>query len=262
MTAERVMLASAAYPTLCLTFLSDGHATSHSRTIFTEDFPFAKQSTFSTISPASEKLKLKPGGRFYFQEPADMCTGKCSLCIAVTLYPLVLISIICNIVLFFPDGDIKYAKDDHITPEVKYMGGVIGGGILVLLPALYIHLTGQQGCCGNRCGMFLSIAFAAVGAAGALYSFIVAILGLKNGPLCKVLLIWMRPFEDGDSSYLSDSSQWWKCLEPENIIQFNIGLFSTLLVTSGLQLILCATQMINGLVGCLCGTCNKDSGMI
>lgn len=49
----------------------------------------------------------------------------------MTLYPLALISIICNIVLFFPDGDIKYAQDGHITEEVKYMGGLVGGGLLV-----------------------------------------------------------------------------------------------------------------------------------
>ncbi len=60
-----------------------------------------------------------------------MCTGKCSRCIAVTLYPLALISIICNIVLFFPDGNIDYAKNGHITEEVKYMGGLVGGGVLV-----------------------------------------------------------------------------------------------------------------------------------
>ncbi|XP_068600848.1 transmembrane 4 L6 family member 1 isoform X2 [Brachionichthys hirsutus] len=126
-----------------------------------------------------------------------MCTGKCSLCIAVTLYPLALISIICNIVLFFPGGDVKYAKDGHITEEVKYMGGLIGGGLMVLLPALYIHLTGKDTCCGNRCGMFLSIVFAAVGVAGAFYSFGVAVLGLQNGPLCKVILVWTTPFKDG-----------------------------------------------------------------
>lgn len=44
--------------------------------------------------------------------------------------------------------------------------------------------------------MFLSIAFAAVGVAGALYSLAVAALGLQNGPLCKVLLIWGTPFKD------------------------------------------------------------------
>ncbi|XP_040006179.1 transmembrane 4 L6 family member 4 [Xiphias gladius] len=188
-----------------------------------------------------------------------MCTGRCSRCIAVTLYPLVVISIICNIVLFFPGGDIKYAKDGHITEEVKYMGGLVGGGLMVLIPALYIHLTGQQGCCGNRCGMFLSIAFAAVGVAGALYSLTVAVLGLKNGPLCKTKVIWETPLEFSDNSYLTDDTWRGECTEPKDIVQFNTGLFGTLLATSCLQLILCAIQMINGLFGCLCGTCS-DKG--
>lgn len=189
-----------------------------------------------------------------------MCTGKCSRFIAVALYPLVVISIICNIVLFFPDGDVTYAKDGYITEEVKYMGGLIGGGVMVLLPALYIHLTGKQGCCGNRCGMFLSIAFAAVGVAGGLYSLIVAALGLQNGPLCKTILIWTTPFKDltGDYNYLKNDKLWSLCTEPKNIVQFNLGLFGTLLATSCLQVILCAIQMINGLFGCLCGTCNKE----
>nr|XP_015816402.2 transmembrane 4 L6 family member 5 [Nothobranchius furzeri]XP_015816403.2 transmembrane 4 L6 family member 5 [Nothobranchius furzeri] len=191
-------------------------------------------------------------------EPSvNMCTGKCSQCIAVSLYPLALISIICNIVLFFPAGDVQYAKDGHITEEVKYMGGLIGGGVMVLIPALHIHLTGKQGCCGNRCGMFLSIAFAALGVAGALYSFAVAVLGLQNGPLCQVLLVWTTPFKDSDTGYLTDKSKWWMCTAPKDILPFHIGLFSTLLATSSLQAILCAAQMINGLFGCLCGTCIK-----
>lgn len=61
----------------------------------------------------------------------NMCTGKCSRCVAVTLYPLAAISIICNIVLFFPHGETKFAQDGHITEEVKYMGGLVGGGIMV-----------------------------------------------------------------------------------------------------------------------------------
>uniref|UniRef100_A0A8C5FBJ4 Uncharacterized protein n=1 Tax=Gadus morhua TaxID=8049 RepID=A0A8C5FBJ4_GADMO len=185
-----------------------------------------------------------------------MCTGQCSRFIGLALYPLAFISILCNIILFFPGWDVKYAQDGHITEEVKYMGGLVGGGLMVLVPALYIHMTGKQGCCANRCGMFLSIAFAGVGVAGALYSFIVAVLGLQNGPLCKVLLlIWTTPFKDMKESYLSDHSKWTICTSPENVVEFNVGLFATLLVTSGLQLVLCAVQMVNGLFGCLCGTC-------
>ncbi|KTG04936.1 hypothetical protein cypCar_00002456 [Cyprinus carpio] len=106
--------------------------------------------------------------------------------------------------------------------------------------------------------MFLSILFAAVGVVGALYSFIVALMGLINGPYCKNL-VWGTPFKDQNESYLKDRGTWGTCTEPENVVEFNVGLFSTLLVTSALQLILCATQMINGLFGCLCGTC-KEKG--
>lgn len=60
-----------------------------------------------------------------------MCTGKCSRFVAIALYPLAVLSIICNIVLFFPAGDVKYVKENNITAEVKYMGGVIGGGVMV-----------------------------------------------------------------------------------------------------------------------------------
>ncbi|KAM3868994.1 transmembrane 4 L6 family member 4-like [Diretmus argenteus] len=185
-----------------------------------------------------------------------MCTGRCSHCVGVTLLPLAVISIICNIILFFPGWDTKYVKDGHITEEVKYMGGLIGGGLMVLVPAIHIRLTGAHGCCANRCGMFLSIAFAAVGVAGALYSFSVAVLGLQNGPLCKVAVIWTTPFKDKEDSYLNDRNWWKTCWEPKNVVEFNVGLFSTLVVTSGLQLVLCAIQMVNGLFGCLCGTCS------
>ena len=65
-----------------------------------------------------------------------MCTGACSKFIAIPLYVLALVSIICNIMLFFPGFDTEYAAQDReeeerITEEVKYMSGLIGGGIMV-----------------------------------------------------------------------------------------------------------------------------------
>lgn len=65
-----------------------------------------------------------------------MCTGACSKFIAIPLYILAAVSVICNIMLFFPDFDTQYAatdreEEDRITEEVKYMGGLIGGGIMV-----------------------------------------------------------------------------------------------------------------------------------
>ncbi|GAA6091787.1 transmembrane 4 L6 family member 5, partial [Tachysurus ichikawai] len=103
--------------------------------------------------------------------------------------------------------------------------------------------------------MFLSILFAAVGVCGALYSFTVAMLGLINGPYCKTGLLWQTPFKNKSQNYLQHRDMWGVCTEPKGVVEFNIGLFSTLLVCSTLQLLLCASQMINGLIGCICGAC-------
>lgn len=43
-------------------------------------------------------------------------------------------------------------------------------------------------------------------------------------------------------------------------MEFHIGLFATLLAAGCLEVILCGIQMINGLFGCLCGTC-MDKGV-
>ncbi|XP_066538257.1 transmembrane 4 L6 family member 5 [Hoplias malabaricus] len=194
-----------------------------------------------------------------------MCTGKCSKFIGITLYPLAVLSILCNILLFFPGWSTQYAKNDsenspRLTNEVKYMGGVIGGGIMVLIPAIHIHLTGKQGCCANRCGMFLSIGFAVLGVAGAMYSLGVAAAGMANGPVCSDSTgVWERPFANNSGSYLQNPGIWNTCIEPKDVVEFNVGLFSTLLVTSCLELILCGFQALNGLFGCLCGTCNNKS---
>ncbi|XP_023260590.1 transmembrane 4 L6 family member 4-like [Seriola lalandi dorsalis] len=127
----------------------------------------------------------------------------------------------------------------------------------ILFPALYIHQTGQQGRCGNRFGMFLSIVFASVGVSGALYSFSVAAAGLLNGPLCKVNMTWTTPFKNSNFTHLSGDTYWQECTEPKNVVQFNMGLFITLIAASSLQGLLCAIQMISGLFGCLCGTGNN-----
>lgn len=197
-----------------------------------------------------------------------MCTGACSKFIAVPLYVLAAVSVICNIMLFFPDFDTTYAAadregEDQITQEVKYMGGLIGGGIMVLIPAIHIHLTSKNNCCANRCGMFLSIGFAAAGVVGAVYSLSVAALGLANGPLCSWSNAnspnqqWGTPFVNSNGSYLSDKDMWKWCKIPENVVEFNVGLFSTLLVAACMELILCLIQMVNGLFGCICGTCSS-----
>nr|XP_055067004.1 transmembrane 4 L6 family member 1-like [Misgurnus anguillicaudatus] len=126
----------------------------------------------------------------------------------------------------------------------------------VLIPAVHIHMTGKHSCCANRCGMFLSFILAAVGVAGAIYSFIVALLGLLHGPYCNAGGVWVTLSELMRVNYLEHPDLWGEfCIEPKNVVEFNVVLFSILMLVNSLQIILCAIQMINGLFGCLCGTC-------
>ncbi|XP_006127326.1 transmembrane 4 L6 family member 5-like isoform X1 [Pelodiscus sinensis] len=199
-----------------------------------------------------------------------MCTGKCSRVVGVGLWPLALTCIVCNLILCFPAWDLQYVQQrDQLTPEVLYLGGLVGGGLLILIPAIHIQATGRQGCCGNRCGMFLSILFALLGVVGSVYAVSVASLGLVNGPLCQVrksngsLGAWEQPFRSLDleqlreRSYLFNTSTWDTCVKPPGVVQFNVILFSLGLGAALLELLLCAAQVLNGLFGCLCGTCNR-----
>ncbi|XP_040271091.1 transmembrane 4 L6 family member 4-like [Bufo bufo] len=198
-----------------------------------------------------------------------MCTGKCAKFIGIALYPLCVISIVSNLILLFPAWDLDAIQhvSEKLTPEVLYLGGIIGGGVLVLIPAIHIQATGREGCCNNRCGMFLSIIFAAIGVAGSVYGFVVSVLGMVRGPQCLYTVdnttFWGRPFfanlsDLNDESYLFNKDVWSRCQIPVGVVEFNIILFSIVLSSTAISLILCTIQVLNGLFGCLCGTCRKN----
>ncbi|GCB69723.1 transmembrane 4 L6 family member 1 [Scyliorhinus torazame] len=199
-----------------------------------------------------------------------MCTGKCAKCIGTSLYPLAGCCIVANILLLFPNFEVEYVQDTaKLTPEILYLGGIFGGGILILFPAIHIHATGNRGCCANRCGMFLSVLFAALGVLGSAYCVITSSLGLANGPLCDVGTgNWTRPFSSdstklnlnfsiSEENYLFHSEMWDMCKEPKDVVLFNVVLFALLIGFGVIELVLCLFQMVNGLFGCICGTCVK-----
>ncbi|XP_073507083.1 transmembrane 4 L6 family member 4-like [Phyllobates terribilis] len=199
-----------------------------------------------------------------------MCTGKCAKFIGISLYPLAVISIVCNVIQFFPGWKTEPVTkpSEQMTPEVIYLGGVIGGGILVLIPAIHIQATGREGCCNNRCGMFLSIIFAAIGVVGSLYGFVVSVVGMVKGPQCIYFSVlgtkWGRPFDSelenfSKDNYLFHQNLWSACIYPKDVVEFNVILFSMVIASTAISLVLCTIQMLNGLFGCLCGTCrNKE----
>ncbi|XP_078056987.1 transmembrane 4 L6 family member 5 [Mustelus asterias] len=199
-----------------------------------------------------------------------MCTGKCAKFIGSALYPLALFSIIANILLLFPNFEVEYLQETgKLTPEILYLGGILGGGIAVLFPAIHIHATGNGGCCANRCGMFLSILFSTLGVVGAAYCLATSSLGLINGPMCLTGEgNWSRPFSfdsedlnlnfsDSEDHYLSNSKIWDLCKKPQDVVLFNMVLFILLICFSVIELVLCLVQMVNGFFGCICGTCGK-----
>ncbi|XP_066477692.1 transmembrane 4 L6 family member 4 [Tiliqua scincoides] len=190
-----------------------------------------------------------------------MCCGGCAKCLGVVLIPLAILCTIANVLLFFPGGTIQ--DTNHISDEVWYFGGILGSGVLMVFPALvFLGLKNNDccGCCGSEgCGkrfaMFTSVIFAAVGVVGAGYSFIVSAVALNRGPLCSIYGndTWKYPFENGN--YLGNHGIWTDCKSPENIVPWNLTLFSLLLIMSGTQVVLCAIQAINGLLGTICGEC-------
>lgn len=189
-----------------------------------------------------------------------MCSGGCAKCLGITLIPLAILSVLANILLFFPGGKTA-SSNDHITDEVWFFGGLIGSGVLMIFPALvFLGLKNNDccGCCGNEsCGkrfaMFSSIIFAVVGFVGAAYCFIVSAVAIHKGPKCELNGNWTYPFIDGN--YLGNHSLWDDCQKPVDVIPWNLTLFSLLLIMSAVQAVLCAIQAINGLIGTICGDC-------
>ncbi|KAI1893977.1 hypothetical protein AGOR_G00129210 [Albula goreensis] len=185
-----------------------------------------------------------------------MCTGTCARCTGALLFPLGLCAIIANILLFFPNGEVL--ETENITGYVWFFHGIVGGGILVFLPALVMKAAGGEGCCANRCGMMVSMVMSVLGAAGALFCMIVSALGLRDGPLCRISDgTFDYPFlnQTQTDSYLLNQTMWAECEWPENVVLWNVTLFSILLALGTVEALLCLFQVLNSLLGCLCGTC-------
>uniref|UniRef100_A0A8D0B6P7 Transmembrane 4 L six family member 1 n=1 Tax=Salvator merianae TaxID=96440 RepID=A0A8D0B6P7_SALMN len=188
-----------------------------------------------------------------------MCLGRCAKYTGYKLLVLAVLCIVANILLYFPNGETKYASHNYLSRYVGCLHGIIGGGILVLVPAcVFIGLEHYHfpGCpvheqYSRNCALLTSVLAACVGIFGAAYCFIISILALAHGPYCYSVHDhgWCYPFSDTSGGYLLKHSSWSDCQEPRDIVKWNVTLFSILLILSGIELIICTIQAINGCIG-------------
>ncbi|XP_074797243.1 transmembrane 4 L6 family member 5 [Natator depressus] len=135
----------------------------------------------------------------------------------------------------------------------------------VLCPGLSAIRAGGKGCCGvgccgNRCRMLRSVFCSLWGVLGGFYCLVVSATGLANGPLCEDSEgTWGSPFQDISENYLANRTLWGLCVNPPRGVLWHVVLFSITLGLGALELALCAVQVVNGLLGTLCGDCRKPA---
>ncbi|NXM91196.1 T4S1 protein, partial [Oenanthe oenanthe] len=192
-----------------------------------------------------------------------MCFGRHARCVGYKLLILALLCIVANTLLYFPNGETRFASEHHLSKYVECLHGILGGGFLVLIPAAVLIGLHGGGCGssgeggGKSCAVLSAVLAAFVGMLGSGYCITISALGLSQGPYCFTHLErnWMYPFTDSSGGYLFEYNKWSECREPQNIVQWNVTLFSILLVLGGIEFILCFIQIINGILGGLCGLC-------
>uniref|UniRef100_A0A8D2L354 Transmembrane 4 L6 family member 19 n=1 Tax=Varanus komodoensis TaxID=61221 RepID=A0A8D2L354_VARKO len=195
-----------------------------------------------------------------------MCVGICARVLGPCLFILGLLSILANILLLFPSWEWRYLHMKQITQKAMQMPGIWGGGLFVSGFFSNISLSniivGNSKCLGLFCPMFVSILLSGLALLGSAACFILSGVGLTEGPLCLYnsthnnmkIQQWDYPF----LNYLYEPSLWNSvCIEPSNIVSWNVYFFSALLIISMVEMVLAALQIISAFFGCICGLCEK-----
>ncbi|XP_051846999.1 transmembrane 4 L6 family member 4 isoform X1 [Antechinus flavipes] len=190
-----------------------------------------------------------------------MCHMTCARCVGGTLIPLAMSATLTNILLFFPGAN-KMDNNINLSEEVWYFGGILGSGVLMILPAVSLLNSKNIDCsaiyeqedCGKKLKMLNTMMFLGTGIVGALYAFAISVVAIIRGPKCLVgNNTWEYPFHDGN--YLKDIELWNNCKEPIHIVPWNLSFFSIQLIISGIQISLCGTYVAKICCGVSCKKC-------
>ncbi|XP_034149794.1 transmembrane 4 L6 family member 1 [Esox lucius] len=191
-----------------------------------------------------------------------MSLVSCSRCVGVSLVSMAVVCILANGLLLFPDLQARYLLEGHVTREARWGTGLWASGFLVVIGARgFIIGSSKKGPCAYRIEMLCQVGCSCVALAAAAFSCLVSAIGLVHGPLClhngTQGLAWDVPLKQqtsGDPIYLYDRKLWASaCVEPRNIVQWNVALFCVLMATSGLQALVCAAHAINAILGIIFG---------
>ncbi|XP_053177546.1 transmembrane 4 L6 family member 1-like [Scomber japonicus] len=191
-----------------------------------------------------------------------MCVSRCLRCVGISLVPMAIVCMVANILLLFPDLKIRFLLEGHVTREATWAPGVWASGILVLFGArAFVRSSETRGCCAFRSEMLRQVMYSIMCVVAAGFCCLVSVTGLVQGPLCLYNTTsgttWgvpLKPTADQDAGYLYNSTLWsGVCLQPRNVVEWNVVLFSLLGGASGLQAVLCAANILNSLLGLVLG---------
>ncbi|MFT7819143.1 transmembrane 4 L6 family member 5-like [Arapaima gigas] len=188
-----------------------------------------------------------------------MCITRCSRFVGVSLVPMAILCMVANTLLLFPNLETRYLLEHHVTREAVWSSGLWASGLLVLLAARsFMSSSLRKGCCSFRMEMLGQVCYSCLALMAAGFCFLVSSTGLVEGPLClhnsTEGAVWDKPLQGQRGSYLSVQVSWVSlCEEPQGVVLWNVVLFSVLMALSGMQILLCAAQTLNTMLGLFCG---------
>uniref|UniRef100_A0A3P8VIM7 Si:dkey-83h2.3 n=1 Tax=Cynoglossus semilaevis TaxID=244447 RepID=A0A3P8VIM7_CYNSE len=175
-----------------------------------------------------------------------MCVSRCLQCVGRSLAVLALICMLSNVLLLLPQLKIHFLLEGHVTREATWATGLWASGLMVC------YMVTRCVCVCFLCLLAASICC------------LVSVTGLVQGPLCLYNMFFDPVLTSclpvpvccvslSLTLYLYNRTLWSVCLQPHSVVEWNIVLFSVMGVASLLQAILCASNVLNSLLGMIVG---------
>uniref|UniRef100_A0A3Q4MHU7 Uncharacterized protein n=1 Tax=Neolamprologus brichardi TaxID=32507 RepID=A0A3Q4MHU7_NEOBR len=160
-----------------------------------------------------------------------MCVSRCLRCVGVSLVPMAIVCILCNILLLVPELKIQFLLDDIFYQSGNHV-------------CIFLTRVSCSRCCQSYrvslLQMLCQLLYSCLCLLSAASCSLVSATGLSQGPLCLYNDSSGPTWGVPHSGYLFNRTLWsGVCLEPSSVVQWNLVLFSVMGTVSGLQTVLC-----------------------